>query len=343
MTCQLLGDQLGHLRIKWRQDLVQRLYERDGNTSMTKILGDLKADEATTDHNGVSGACVDGIAHSLNVLHRPKWQCSFNSRYRWDDRRSPRAQHEPVVGKLVGGLGCQVSNGDGLGLWVNRLDLAGFAHVEAKPFMKRRRGLQEQVGLVLDHTAAVVGQSTVRVAHVTASLEHDDLHLGVEAPQPRRSRHPTGDTADDHNARGSPLCQAQEELLEPRGYVVSVERWISEALPQAGGDQGEGGRVDGLAHRGHLRDDRLTVTSLLHHSHDGAQLTVRALQSLRNPGRLFGVLQHVSGTSSHAVHLSYPLGYRIGMRCAQGARRPLLPAHLAGRLAAPASSSDPLP
>src|ERR1035438_9909837 len=101
MARQFVGDKLGHFGIQWRQNLVQRFDKHDGNSSMTKILGDLKADEAATDHHSVSGSGVNGSAHSLNVLHRPKWQSSSNPGNRRDHRRGARTEHEFVKGQLV--------------------------------------------------------------------------------------------------------------------------------------------------------------------------------------------------------------------------------------------------
>ncbi|BAC16866.1 hypothetical protein [Corynebacterium efficiens YS-314] len=74
------------------------------------------------------------------------------------------------------------------------------------------------------------------------------------------------------------LCEGEEELL----HLLLVHRLIrvGQALLKAGGDDGETGAVQRLAHGGELGDHILALSTLLQHAHHGGQLSLGALEAV---------------------------------------------------------------
>jgi len=67
-----------HLRIEWCKNLVRRFDESGGHTAVSKVLGNLHADESGADHYRVSGGKHHRVRHALNVLDGAKGQRSLD-------------------------------------------------------------------------------------------------------------------------------------------------------------------------------------------------------------------------------------------------------------------------
>ena len=75
--------------------------------------------------------------------------------------------------------------------------LAAGPAVDREVLAEQLLARDQQVGLVLDDAAHVVGQAAVRVRDVRAALHHHDLGLLVQPAQARGARRAAGDAADD--------------------------------------------------------------------------------------------------------------------------------------------------
>ena len=88
---------------------------------------------------------------------------------------------------------------------VDPANLGVDAHVEVERSLEGLRGVEEELGGVVDLAADVVREPAVREGHVLAALQHDDLGTLVAPAQACRRAHATGDSSDD-NYSHSPLA-----------------------------------------------------------------------------------------------------------------------------------------
>src|SRR3974390_3045104 len=151
----------------------------------------------TTAQWGVSRARRAGAPP--RALHGPEHGHAVEAGERRPDRRRTRAEDEAVVAELDLLPAARWPQGDRPQHGVDGDDLGVHPDVEAKALVQALRRHQQQVLLVLNHAADVVGQATVGVGDVTRAFDHGDRGLLVKPPQPGGARHPSGHATDDHD------------------------------------------------------------------------------------------------------------------------------------------------
>ncbi len=91
-----------------------------------------------------------------------------------------------------------LAHGDLLLIAVNSYHLMPGAHADGKGDAHVIGSDDQQLVAFDDLAAYVVGQAAIRVRDVVIALEHHDFGMLVQPPEPSRSRHPGGHTADDY-------------------------------------------------------------------------------------------------------------------------------------------------
>ena len=202
---------------------------------MRERLGCLDADKSCAEHDGTPGTPEhvasqgDGVVDGAERPHAG----GVEPGNRRPQRRGARREHERVVRQLA--LTIAGAYRHGLGLGVERDDLAAGAHIERERGAQRRGRLDEQRLFVGDLAADEIRQSAVRERHVLALFEHDDLRGLVEAASARGAAHPPGDAADDHDLPAAPLgvdTRAHGRTLLPRRSL----RRLSSGYPRGYSD-----------------------------------------------------------------------------------------------------------
>lgn len=128
-----------------------------------------------------------------------------------------------VVGQLEVVARVEVADGDGVAGPVDGEHLVVHPDVEGEAVVQRLRGLQQQVGALLDDAAHVVRQTAVGVGHVAAAFEHGDLGVLGQAAQAGRRAHAAGDTPDDDDSH--------DAQLYPVGYACLTSPPNLEEIP----------------------------------------------------------------------------------------------------------------
>ena len=101
---------------------------------------------------------------------------------------------------MVNAPAVEILDLDLLALAVDSGDLVACAHLDLEAAPKELRGSDDEVGLLLDHVADVVGQPAIGERDEVASVEYDDLAGLVEPACARCRRSAAGNAADDQNA-----------------------------------------------------------------------------------------------------------------------------------------------
>lgn len=198
-AAQLVGDQRGHLDLEGRQDVFGVLDEVGLEASLRESFGGLDADEAGSEDDG---SRARGLAQGEGIVDRAQ-----GVHARGVEAVDGRAGGEPsggkdqvVVGERVGLAGLSVRDLDAVRAEVDRRDLGVDAHVEVERRLEGLRGVEEELGRLLDLAADVVREPTVREGHVLTALQHDDLSALVAPAQAGRRAHATGDSSDDYDS-----------------------------------------------------------------------------------------------------------------------------------------------
>ena len=194
---QLLSDQRGHLDFEGRQNVLGVLDEVGLEAAVREGFCGLDADEPGAEDNG---SRARGLAQGESVVDRAQ---GVHTRGVEAVNRGPagegsRGEDQVVVGERVGLAGLRVGDLDGVRSGIDRRDLGVDAHVEVERGLERLRGVEEELGGVLDLAADVVRETAVREGHVFAALQHDDLGALVVPAQARRRAHATRDSSDDY-------------------------------------------------------------------------------------------------------------------------------------------------
>ena len=198
-AAQLAGDQRGHLDLEGRQDVFGVLDEVGLEASLRKGLGGLDADEPGSEDDGSRSR---GLAQGEGVVDRAQGVHArgIEAVDRGPAREGSWGEDQVIIGERVSLAGLYVSDLDAAGTRVDRRGLGVDAHVEVERSLEGLRGVEEELGGVIDLAADVVREPAVREGHVLAALQHDDLGALVAPAQAGRRAHATGDSSDDYNS-----------------------------------------------------------------------------------------------------------------------------------------------
>ena len=196
-AAQLAGDQRGHLDLEERQDVLGELDEVGLEASLRKGLGGLDADKASPEDDGSRSR---GLAQGESIVDRAQGVHArgIEAVDRGPAREGSRGEDQVIIGERVSLAGLSVGNLDAAGTRVDRRDLGVDAHVEVERSLEGLRGVEEELGGVIDLAADVVREPAVREGHVLAALQHDDLGALVAPAQARGRAHATGNSSDDY-------------------------------------------------------------------------------------------------------------------------------------------------
>lgn len=153
-----------------------------------------------------------------------------------------------VVGQLEVVARVEVADGDGVAGPVDGEHLVVHPDVEGEAVVQRLRGLQQQVGALLDDAARGTAD-LVGVGHVAAAFEHGDLGVLGQAAQAGRRAHAAGDTPDDDDSHDAQLYPVGYACLTSPPQSSRRSRHVpSSDLPQVRQDDlgGCGQHVDSV-------------------------------------------------------------------------------------------------
>ncbi len=198
---QVLARIIGHLRIKRRHNLMRKFDDGHIHPAVRQVFGHLQTDEPAADNHGLLRMPrIDPFADPAAVGDgaQSKDARQVRARPARTDRRSPRRQHQLIVGFVVLAPGNVIANRKGARFAVNGDGLMPRAHLDVEPLLEQRGRGQQQLGLVVDHIAHIVGQAAVCKRDVGPAIEKQNLRFLIKAPQARRACRSAGYAAHNH-------------------------------------------------------------------------------------------------------------------------------------------------
>ena len=210
MVIQLLVQDLRHLFIKRRQDLIRPFDQGHILACLAGVFRGLDADEAAADDaDPRNGGIIEGtadlhdIADIADDVHIASADALDAARQHW---LSARGQDQPVIAFLIFLFADQAADTDGLPPAVDA------DHLGVGPYIDRMTGAEafrchHHQRITVGHDAAeMIRQTAVGKRHMRALFKHDDLRMFVQSAQSGCGRCAGSHTAYDHDLHLHSSC-----------------------------------------------------------------------------------------------------------------------------------------
>ena len=198
LAAQIAVHIASHIVVQRGDGIPGKIHRRDGQARLHQVLRHLNADKAAANDNGALGLMRLDVA--VDALHIGDIaQCEHALAVHAGDGRHNglRAGGEDQLVIGFGIFALRRADENGLVLRVDGDGLAVDANIHMEARVEALRRLQEQLVLVGNDAADIIGQTAVCKRNLRTALQENDLCRFVEPPQPCRSRRAAGNAADD--------------------------------------------------------------------------------------------------------------------------------------------------
>jgi len=206
----VLLNQPGHVTVENSQRLGQHLDHGDATTPMNQRLGDLHADKPPADNDNVPGpALAEGRTDTFGVAHAMKRKNvgQIPTRYRRNDRRSPRRQNQLVVLYPRIGFAGQVPHTDSLGPPIDFDHLSLVQHADVLDLLKEHGiahnpyGSAHELLLLPDGPGNIVWQAATGVRQQFTFFDNGYLRIRAHTDDFGGDLGTGGHAANDHDTQ----------------------------------------------------------------------------------------------------------------------------------------------
>ncbi|MPN29383.1 hypothetical protein SDC9_176836 [bioreactor metagenome] len=169
---------------------------------MLQVFRHFQADEPAAYYRG----CLDALllhhgADAVGIRHGPKglYPRRIDARDGRAYGRGPRSQHKGIVGFLIGFAGLQPLDYNLILGPVNGGGFIIYAHIHVEFIVHGLGGLEKQRASGLNYASNMIGQTTIGIRNIRASLQQYDFRFLVQPSKPGRAAGAARNASDNDN------------------------------------------------------------------------------------------------------------------------------------------------